>query len=150
MLRQLPDYLENAGRTKEIDKPVDPIDIEAKETPEESLANTYLKIRKNLVLNLLLKVKQCSPAFFENLVVKLLVKMDYGGTIKEAGKATRLTNDGGIDGIIKEDRPGLDFSYTSEKMGYSICRQTRYPIVCRRFRWSTCFERCIYYDIQVC
>lgn len=87
MLRQLPGYLENAGRTKEIDKPVDPIDIEAKETPEESLANNYLKIiRKNLVLDLLSKVKQCSPAFFENLVVKLLVKMVMEERLRKLAK----------------------------------------------------------------
>ena len=115
-LKQFPNYLENAGRTKEGEKPVDqPIDIELKETPEEIIANNFLKIRKNLALELLSKVKVCTPAFFENLVVELLVKMGYGGTIKEAGKATRLTSDGGIDGIIKEDKLGLDLIYIQAK-----------------------------------
>ena len=91
------------------------VDLEIKETPEEILANNFLKIRKNLALELLSKVKTCTPAFFENLVVELLVKMGYGGTIKEAGKTTRLTNDGGIDGIIKEDKLGLDFIYIQAK-----------------------------------
>lgn len=115
-LKQFPGYLENAGRTKEGEKIIDPsIDIELKETPEEILANNFLKIRKNLALELLSKVKVCTPAFFENLVVELLVKMGYGGTIKEAGKATQLTSDGGIDGIIKEDKLGLDFIYIQAK-----------------------------------
>jgi restriction system protein len=68
-----------------------------------------------LWLELLSKVKTCTPVFFENLVVELLVKMGYGGTIKEAGKAILLTNDGGIDGIIKEDKLGLDFIYIQAK-----------------------------------
>jgi restriction system protein len=115
-LRHFPDYLENIGRTKEGEKAVEPVsDMEVKETPEEILENNFLKIRKNLALELLSKVKQCTPAFFESLVVELLVKMGYGGTIKEAGKATRLTSDGGIDGIIKEDRLGLDFIYIQAK-----------------------------------
>ncbi|MBS1574610.1 MAG: restriction endonuclease, partial [Bacteroidetes bacterium] len=115
-LKQFPGYLENAGRTKEGEKPSDTsADIELKETPEEIIANNFLKIRKNLALELLSKVKVCTPAFFENLVVELLVKMGYGGTIKEAGKATRLTSDGGIDGIIKEDKLGLDFIYIQAK-----------------------------------
>ena len=115
-LKQFPGYLENAGRTKEGEKTVETVvDLEIKETPEEILANNFLKIRKNLALELLSKVKTCTPAFFENLVVELLVKMGYGGTIKEAGKATRLTNDGGIDGIIKEDKLGLDFIYIQAK-----------------------------------
>lgn len=115
-LKQFPGYLENAGRTKEGEKVVEPsVDTEIKETPEEIIANNFLKIRKNLALELLSKVKVCTPAFFENLVVELLVKMGYGGTIKEAGKATRLTSDGGIDGIIKEDKLGLDFIYIQAK-----------------------------------
>ena len=115
-LKQFPVYLENIGRTKDSEKIIDnAVDIELKETPEEVIANSYLKIRKNLSLELLSKVKVCTPAFFENLVVELLVKMGYGGTIKEAGKATRLTSDGGIDGIIKEDRLGLDFIYIQAK-----------------------------------
>ena len=115
-LKQFLGYLENAGRTKEGEKTIEAVvDLEIKETPEEILANNFLKIRKNLALELLSKVKTCTPAFFENLVVELLVKMGYGGTIKEAGKATRLTNDGGIDGIIKEDKLGLDFIYIQAK-----------------------------------
>lgn len=56
-----------------------------------------------------------SPAFFERLVVNLLVRMGYGGSVTDAGRATRLTNDEGIDGIIKEDKLGLDFIYIQAK-----------------------------------
>lgn len=114
-LKTFPSYLENAGRTKDNGKLNITEDIETKETPEEIIEWNYLKIRNNLALELLSKVKTCSPAFFENLVVELLVKMGYGGTIKEAGQATKLTNDGGIDGIIKEDKLGLDFIYIQAK-----------------------------------
>ncbi len=61
------------------------------------------------------KIKASPPAFFERLVVELLVKMGYGGSLKDAGRATRLTNDEGIDGIIKEDKLGLDFIYIQAK-----------------------------------
>lgn len=56
-----------------------------------------------------------SPAFFERLVIELLVKMGYGGSIKDAGKAIGKSGDGGIDGIIKEDRLGLDIIYVQAK-----------------------------------
>jgi len=115
-LKNFAGYLENVGRAKDGEKVIEThVDTDIKETPEEILATNYLQIRKNLALELLSKVKLCTPAFFENLVVELLVKMGYGGTIKEAGKATRLTNDGGIDGIIKEDKLGLDIIYIQAK-----------------------------------
>ena len=91
------------------------VEVNIDKTPEEIISNNYLKIRKALAFELLSKVKQCTPAFFETLVVDLLVKMGYGGSLKEAGKATRLTNDGGIDGIIKEDKLGLDVIYIQAK-----------------------------------
>lgn len=84
-------------------------------TPEEVLEKSYQKISRALALELLQKIKACPPAFFERLVVELLVKMGYGGSLKDAGRATRLTNDEGIDGIIKEDKLGLDFIYIQAK-----------------------------------
>ena len=57
----------------------------------------------------------CSPNFFERLVVELLVKMGYGGSRKDAGEAIGRTGDEGIDGIIKEDRLGLDTIYIQAK-----------------------------------
>ena len=56
-----------------------------------------------------------SPSFFERLVVELLVKMGYGGSIKDAGKAIGKTGDEGIDGTIKEDKLGLDIIYIQAK-----------------------------------
>jgi restriction system protein len=114
-LKTIPAYLERTGRTKdddatsEIDNPL------ITETPEEILESNYLKIRKNLSQELLIKIKSCTPAFFENLVVELLVKMGYGGSIKDAGKSIGKSGDEGIDGIIKEDRLGLDVIYIQAK-----------------------------------
>jgi restriction system protein len=77
-------------------------------TPEEQIEAEYQKIKISLEQEVLSKLKKVHPAFFEKIVVELLVKMGYGGSIEEAGKATRYTNDEGIDGIIKEDKLGLD------------------------------------------
>ncbi len=74
-----------------------------------------MSIRKNLALELLLKIKSSSPAFFETLVVELLVKMGYGGSIKDAGRSIGRSGDEGIDGIIKEDKLGLDVIYVQAK-----------------------------------
>ena len=85
------------------------------ETPEEQIEEGYHKIRKSLEQEILSKLKNVHPAFFEKIVVELLVKLGYGGSIAEAGKATRYTNDEGIDGIIKEDKLGLDVIYIQAK-----------------------------------
>ncbi|MDQ6785589.1 MAG: restriction endonuclease [Acidobacteriota bacterium] len=84
-------------------------------TPEESLENAYQTIRNALAAEIIEKIKSCSSAFFERLVVELLVKMGYGGTLQDAGKAVGKSGDGGIDGIIKEDRLGLDVIYLQAK-----------------------------------
>jgi restriction system protein len=84
-------------------------------TPDEILDDSYNSIRANLVSEVLEKVKTCSPNFFERLVVELLVKMGYGGTRTDAGQAIGRSGDGGIDGIIKEDRLGLDVIYLQAK-----------------------------------
>jgi restriction system protein len=67
------------------------------------------------VTDLLLAVKSASPAFFEDLVVKLLLRMGYGGSREEAGRAVGRSGDGGIDGIINEDRLGLDAVFIQAK-----------------------------------
>lgn len=85
------------------------------QTPEESLETAYQKIRKSLASELINKVVELSPAFFEKLVVELLVKMGYGGSIKDAGKAMGKSGDEGIDGTIKEDKLGLDIIYIQAK-----------------------------------
>jgi restriction system protein len=85
------------------------------DTPEESLETANQTIRNALAAEIIEKVKTCSPGFFERLVVELLVKMGYGGTLQEAGKAVGKSGDGGIDGIINEDRLGLDVIYLQAK-----------------------------------
>ena len=90
-------------------------DNSSQQTPEEILEYSYQDLRSSLAEELLEKVKSCSPSFFERLVVELLVKMGYGGSIKEAGRAMGKTGDEGIDGMIKEDRLGLDRIYIQAK-----------------------------------
>lgn len=84
-------------------------------TPHELLETAYQSIRKDLAANVLSQVKACPPDFFERLVVDLLLKMGYGGTHKDAGRAIGKSGDGGIDGIIKEDKLGLDTIYLQAK-----------------------------------
>lgn len=72
-------------------------------------------MRKSLESELLEQIKSSSPAFFENLVIDLLVRMGYGGSRQDAGQAVGRSGDGGIDGIIKEDKLGLDLIYVQAK-----------------------------------
>lgn len=116
-LRQFPAFLEfqNASRsdneTEEETKTVETNE----QTPEENLDKAYQRIRKSLASELLNRVVELSPTFFERLVVELLVKMGYGGSIKDAGKAIGKSGDEGIDGTIKEDKLGLDIIYIQAK-----------------------------------
>ena len=84
-------------------------------TPEDALAAAYQKLRSALEIEILNAIKEASPSFFERLVVDLLVKMGYGGNRQDAGKALGKSGDGGIDGIINEDRLGLDVIYIQAK-----------------------------------
>ncbi len=84
-------------------------------TPEEVLEEAFQEIRENLAAELIDSIKRCSPAFFEQLVVNLLVKMGYGGSWQDAARAVGKSGDGGIDGIIDEDRLGLDTIYIQAK-----------------------------------
>jgi restriction system protein len=87
----------------------------AAQTPEEQLEAAYQNIRSQLSEDLVAQVMKCPPEFFEQLVVDLLLAMGYGGSRKDAGQAVGKTADGGIDGIIKEDRLGLDAVYIQAK-----------------------------------
>jgi restriction system protein len=84
-------------------------------TPQEALEAAYQEMRRALEVELLEAVKGSSFDFFERLVVELLVKMGYGGSLKEAGKAIGKSGDDGLDGIIKEDHLGLDAIYVQAK-----------------------------------
>lgn len=89
--------------------------VEIESTPEESIETAFAQIKDALKSELLAKVKSCSPSFFERLVVDLLLKMGYGGSRSDAGRAVGRSGDGGIDGIINEDRLGLDVIYIQAK-----------------------------------
>lgn len=93
----------------------DMIELDSEQTPEESLEYAYQKIKNNLAKELMDIVKLSSPRFFERLVIDLLISMGYGGSRKDAGEAVGKSGDGGIDGIIKEDRLGLDIIYLQAK-----------------------------------
>ena len=103
-------YKKQSTKIEEIEE-----DISNDKTPEEYLEYGYQKIRNDLAIEILNHIRQCTPAFFEKLVVELLVKMGYGGSRSEAGKTIGKSGDGGIDGIIKEDRLGLDIIYIQAK-----------------------------------
>jgi len=84
-------------------------------TPDEILEASYQTLRKQLASDLLERVHAVDPTFFETLVVDLLIAMGYGGSRKEAGKAIGQSGDEGIDGIINEDKLGLDVVYIQAK-----------------------------------
>lgn len=85
------------------------------QTPSEKLISYYEIIKKDVCEDLLNKIMEQKPDFFENLVVDLIVAMGYGGSIEDAGRATKRTNDEGIDGLVKEDKLGLDIIYIQAK-----------------------------------
>lgn len=85
------------------------------QSPEESLGRAYEDLKKSVLAELLENMKKASPAFFERLVIKLLVAMGYGGSFEEARQAVGGSGDEGIDGIINEDRLGLDVVYIQAK-----------------------------------
>lgn len=122
LMKLFPDYEEriNSFRYKKKGDRVDSAfdnekEEELKETPEELIESGYQKIRKSLENELLFKLKSVDPYFFERIVVELLVKMGYGGSIQDAGRAIGKRGDEGIDGIIKEDKLGLDVIYIQAK-----------------------------------
>lgn len=113
-LRQYPGFLEFQTVKKE-SKEAEDGEVSVQQTPEESLEYGYQKLRQALAQDLLDKIKSCSAMFFEKLVVELLVKMGYGGSRRDAGQAIGKSGDEGIDGIIKEDKLGLDVIYIQAK-----------------------------------
>jgi len=116
-LEQYPEFLEFKTRsnTKSTAAEIDTTVPTEERTPREVMEDSYVTIRSGLVGELLEQIMQSSPSFFERLVVDLLVKMGYGGTRKDAGEAVGRSGDEGIDGIIKEDRLGLEVVYIQAK-----------------------------------
>lgn len=90
-------------------------EAELESDPQDLMESAYNSNKINLAEEILKKIKESSPQFFENLVVDLMLKMGYGGSRHDAGEAVGKSGDGGIDGIIKEDRLGLDVIYLQAK-----------------------------------
>jgi restriction system protein len=119
LLRQYPEFMEfekpKGTRSSNKASKQKALSETSAATPLEQLEAAYENLRDKLADELLAKLKKVSPAFFEKVVVELLVKMGYGGSRADAGKAIGKSGDGGIDGIIKEDKLGLDVVYIQAK-----------------------------------
>jgi restriction system protein len=89
--------------------------LTSEQTPDEVMEAANIQLRAALADEVLDRVKACPPTFFEQLVLQLLIRMGYGGSREEAGRAVGRSGDGGIDGIINEDRLGLDAIYLQAK-----------------------------------
>lgn len=118
-LRRFSEYAINrlAQQQKDDDSGKEEIsDAPEKKTPRELLDAAYMVLRETLAEELLSQLKAASPAFFEKVVIDVLVRMGYGGSVKDAGAAVvGKSGDEGIDGVIKEDRLGLDVIYVQAK-----------------------------------
>ena len=119
LLKQYPEFLEfqqlkgtRSGGKRVESKGTSGVSVA---TPSEALESAYENLRDELADKLLGKLKETSPSFFERVVVELLVKIGYGGSRVNAGKVIGKSGDGGIDGIIKEDKLGLDVVYIQTK-----------------------------------
>ena len=116
VLNTIEDYREFRNRRKSTeDEPSPEPEIQNSQTPEELLENAYLQVRRQVESELLEQIMSSPPEFLERVVVDLVVKMGYGGSRNDAGKALGRSGDEGIDGIIKEDPLGLDIIYLQAK-----------------------------------
>ncbi len=117
VLSQYPEYLEFKQLARPKDDPAVPVDESNvnDKTPLEMLHNYYQELRNALADELLQQIADHSPKFFERLVLDLLLKMGYGGSREDAAQVVGKSGDEGIDGIIKEDRLGLDVIYVQAK-----------------------------------
>lgn len=116
-LERFPEFIEfrDASRNNRETTTTESVAVATEQTPEEALELAHQSLRLSLAEDILSRILSCSPTFFERLVVELLVKMGYGGSRRDAGERIGQSGDGGIDGIIKEDRLGLDTIYIQAK-----------------------------------
>ncbi len=115
-LKQFPEFVKFMETKKEEKEGSGATGVEPPETnPEEALESSYQELQQTLASDIIQAIKDCSPQFFERLIIDVLVKIGYGGSRKEAGQAIGRTGDEGIDGIIKEDKLGLDIIYMQAK-----------------------------------
>lgn len=117
-LRQYPEFMAFMGKTS-ADGASPEIQAdgihEKDDTPEETLEAAYSTVRASLGQQLLATIMAATPAFFEGLVLDLMLAMGYGGSRADAARNVAKSGDGGIDGIISEDRLGLDIIYLQAK-----------------------------------
>jgi restriction system protein len=118
-LERYPEYLEFKRGTKPAtimsNSAIEAETTVSQETPEEELQRLFQSIRSRLESELLDAFKNATPIFFEKIVLNLLVSIGYGGSIEDAAKTTKRSGDDGIDGVIKEDRLGLDVIHIQAK-----------------------------------
>jgi restriction system protein len=120
-LEQFPGYQDFKNRTREAEAGLTSSLLELSEslaepsTPDETLREAHRKITATLASELLDRVRNSPPAFFEKLIVSLLLAMGYGGSSKEAGRALGQSGDDGIDGVIDQDPLGVDQVYLQAK-----------------------------------
>lgn len=114
-LMRYPEFAEFRRRNHQNTKEEHQELFESVKTPLEVLEESYINLKQSLAQEILETIKNCSPRFFEKLVVDMLVAMGYGGSRIDAGSAIGKTGDGGVDGIIKEDKLGLDIIYIQAK-----------------------------------
>ncbi len=114
-LLQFPEYAAARARQQQNRREKTESEDQEANTPKERLEDAYRTLRENFASEVLAQLKASSPSFFEKVVVEVLVKMGYGGSRRDAGEAIGGSGDEGIDGIIKEDRLGLDIIYIQAK-----------------------------------
>jgi restriction system protein len=111
-LKQYPEYLEKVSRGSNKSNTEQ---NDSEQTPQEVLEEAYQTLRQELSTELLNQIKAGSSGAFEQIVIDLLLAMGYGGTLQDAGQSLGKAGDEGLDGIIKEDRLGLDVIYVQAK-----------------------------------
>jgi Restriction endonuclease len=114
-LRQFPEFVEFHTFKPANTAPDTPVVEVNQESPLDTLERVHGELEQQLADDILERVKKAPPAFFERLVVDLLLAMGYGGSREDAGKTIGKTGDGGLDGVINEDRLGLDVLYIQAK-----------------------------------
>jgi len=115
ILSRFPEFTDWRQTDRQLQEPLKILPAQSELNPEESLAVNFERLERGLSDELIQIIHSFSPAFFERLIIDLLLAMGYGGGRSEMGKALGRSGDGGIDGIVKEDELGLDVVYIQAK-----------------------------------
>ncbi|HEX9251293.1 MAG TPA: restriction endonuclease [Ignavibacteriaceae bacterium] len=114
LLTNYEEFKEFKKKKRKVEEEAEVLEFQDK-TPEEAFEAAYENLRTELSSDILEHLKKSDPTLFEKIVIEVLVKMGYGGSLRDAGRAIGRSGDEGIDGIIKEDRLGLDIIYVQAK-----------------------------------